>query len=103
MGQRVWKPGDWVIYRAQKNSSSPGPRAKETFPATKGETYSYIVDKFWIVQDVLDDGQLRLRTRRGKVHVVAADDPRLRTATWWERWIWRERFRAVEQSPAEND
>jgi len=92
------KPGDWVIYRVQKSSSSPGPRAQDIRPAQGGDSYYYIVDKYWIVQESLDDGRVRLRTRRGKEHVVEPGDPRLRRARWWERWLLRSRFHAVEQS-----
>ena len=96
MNASGWKPGDWVIYRKQKFSTSPGPRAKQVLPATQGETYSYFVEKFWVVADVLDDGQLLLRTRRGKNHTVTPDDPWLRRARWWERWLYGNRFRSIE-------
>ncbi|TWU60529.1 hypothetical protein Poly51_08050 [Rubripirellula tenax] len=89
------KPGDWVIYRKQKSSTSPGERAIEVRPASGGETYFYMVDKFWIVDEVLSDGTVRLRTRRGKQHTVDANDLRLRTPRWWERWMYRNRFEAV--------
>jgi hypothetical protein len=92
-----FKPGDWVIYRLQKTSSSPGRRAKKIMPAEHGDTYSYLVEKYWIVQEILPDAQLRLRTRRGKERVVPANDPRLRRARWWERVVYASRFRAVEQ------
>ncbi len=105
MGTSGWKPGDWVIYRVQKSSASPGRRAQDVRPAQGGDAYLYVVEKHWIVREVLDDGQLLLRTRRGKEHVVAPDDPRLRRATWWERWLLGSRFRAVEacepEPPAE--
>jgi hypothetical protein len=92
-----FKPGQWVVYRKQKHSTSPGPRARKVEPAGRGETYTYVVDKFWVVQEVCDDGRLRLRTRRAKEHVVAPDDPQLRPASWRERWWFRERFLDVEQ------
>tara|TARA_R110002049_G_scaffold27321_4_gene94482 strand:- start:21568 stop:21888 length:321 start_codon:yes stop_codon:yes gene_type:complete len=92
------KPGDWVIYRKQKVSSSPGPRAKNTTPASKGETYSYVVEKYWVVDELLESGELRIRTRRGKQHIVQPDDPRLRKAKWWHRLLRGDRFRAVEES-----
>jgi hypothetical protein len=91
------KPGDWVIYRMQKSSVSPGPRAREVWAAEGGDEYYYVVDKYWIVQEVLADGRIRLRTRRGKEHVVGSRDPRLRRPRWWERWLLGSRFRAVEQ------
>jgi len=93
-----FKTGDRVIYRKQKSSVSPGPRAQQMTPSEKGETYSYIVEKYWIVEEVLEDGSLRLRTRRGKQHVVQADDPHLRKPRWWETWLRGGRFRSVEAS-----
>ncbi len=86
------QPGDPVIFRVCKTSTDPGPRAQEVHPSQHGEWYSYQVDKFWAVAEVLSDGTLKLVTRRGKQHTVSADDPRLRTARWWERWIYRSRF-----------
>ena len=77
-------PGDWVIYRKSKRSPVPGPRAKQIAPSVHGDDYGYVVDKFWIVQEVLPDGRLRLRTRRGKDHQIAPDDPNLRRPRWWE-------------------
>ena len=84
--------GDWVIYTKQKVSQSPGRRAQEVSPAKKGDTYSYVVDKFWIVADRHEDGKLMLKTRRGKQHTVDADDPMLRKASWWERILYASRF-----------
>jgi hypothetical protein len=63
----------------------------------KGEEYSYVVDKFWIVESVLPSGQLVLRTRRGKVHQLDATDANLRSAGWLVRLLYRHRFlEAVE-------
>jgi hypothetical protein len=98
MGTNGFKPGDWVIYRKRKISSSPGPRARNTMPAAKGETYNYVVEKYWIVSEVAGNGQIQLVTRLGKQHVVPGDDPRMRRPTWWERWLYSGRFRAVENS-----
>jgi hypothetical protein len=88
--------GDWVIYRKLKHSALPGPRALEIAPSPNGELYSYFVDKFWIVQAVLPDGRLQLRTRRGKVHHVASSDPKLRRVSWWNRWFYSRRFQEIE-------
>ena len=86
------KPGDAVVYHLSKVSADPGPRAKDVHPAEFGETYRYLVDKFWTVAEVRSNGELVLVTRRGKQHVLAATDPCLRPARWWERWIYRSRF-----------
>lgn len=87
--------GEPVIYRVTKQSAHPGPRAQEIYPTPGGEQYTYIVDKFWVVADIEADGRLRLRTRRGKEHVIAPDDPNLRPPHWWERLLHRHRFPKV--------
>ena len=86
--------GDYVIYRRLRHSNRPSRRAKHIRPAEHGEYYSYEVEKYWIVQDVLPDGKLLLRTRRGKIHEVASNDPQLRLASCWERWFLTSRFPA---------
>lgn len=95
--------GDWVIYRKHKSSTSPGPRAENVHAAQKGNLYRYTVDKFWVVEGLEDDGQLRLRTRRGKRHSVDANDPALRKARVWERWIYRTRFEVPDSSAEVSD
>lgn len=86
-----FKPGDPVIFRVTKQSSDPGPRAVDVHPAQSGETYSYQVDKFWTVREVLVD-TVQLVTRRGKQRSVPKNDIRLRRARWWERWLYANRF-----------
>ena len=94
---RELKRGDWVVYRKQKHSTSPGPRAKEVSAAPRGDSYSYVVDKFWVVKQLLEDEELLLVTRGGKQHTVSLDDPNLRLARWWERWLYKDRFQETEQ------
>ena len=98
MATTDYQSGDWVIYRKQKSSPAPGPRAKNMNPASKGETYTYDVDKYWIVDSVSEDGNLLLRTRTGKQHRVGINDSRLRKPRWYERMLLSTRFRAVEDS-----
>ncbi|MEQ8785891.1 MAG: hypothetical protein RIC55_06315 [Pirellulaceae bacterium] len=86
------RPGDWVIYRKQKHGVAPGPRAKQVAAVPQGETYAYVVDKFWVVKQLLDDAQVLLVTRTGKQHTVSLADPNLRPARWWERWMYKDRF-----------
>jgi hypothetical protein len=97
MPQAAWKPGEWVVYRKQKASPAPGPRARQVTPAEKGEVYHYLVDKYWVVCQVRAEGNVLLRTRRGKTHVVRSDDPRLRRARWWERWFLAARFPRLDE------
>ena len=96
MRETKLKAGDWVIYRKLKHSASPGPRASNISPAQNGELYSYFVAKFWIVEEVVADGRLRLRTRRGKIHMIDASDANLRRATWWQRWLHKSRFPEIQ-------
>ena len=93
---KVYRIGDWVIYRKSKMGPNPGPRAFRVHASPKGEDYSYVVNKFWVVDQVLGDGTLMIRTRRGKTHQLRANDPSLRHANWFDRWIWRSRFVELE-------
>jgi len=93
---RQFKPADLVIYRRTKHSPHPGPRATGIQPAPRGETYTYSVDKFWVVTEVGSDGKLLVRTRRGKQYELEPDDPALRKARWWERLLYRGRFPSLE-------
>ncbi|MBD3671966.1 MAG: hypothetical protein HUJ26_00445 [Planctomycetaceae bacterium] len=94
--------GDWVIYRKQKRSTSPGPRAEAMHPDQHGEEYTYIVEKYWIVEDINPEGKLILITRRGKRHLISQDDPRLRKPGLIERWLLAGRFRDVEKACSQN-
>lgn len=91
-----YNPGDPVVFRMSKHSTEPGPRATDIHPAPHGDTYSYLVNKYWTVAEVHTSGEVLLVTRRGKRHLVAADDPRLRPARWWERLLYRHRFPGVQ-------
>ena len=98
MKSNKYSEGQWVIYRKTKSSESPGPRAKNLRATSKGDSYHYFVDKFWIVAGILDEGFVKLRTRTGKTHLVSVEDNSLRTASWWERFAYRNRFREIETS-----
>lgn len=101
-----FREGDPVIFTKTKFSARPGPRAEDVAPASQGESYSYLVKKFWTVIEHRDDRVL-VQTRRGKLHWVAVDDPALRAPSWWEQFRYRERFPAVGDSgspqPQERD
>lgn len=92
MRRIAFQPGDWVIYRKTKHSDHPGPRARRISPSPHGDEYTYLVDKFWVVSEVRDNGEIVIKTRRGKTHTVPANDIKLRKANWWERYWFRNRF-----------
>ncbi len=93
--------GDPVIYRKTKNSSRPGPRARQVYPLERGETYHYVVDKFWKVVDVNDDEYtVDVVTRTGKLHRLAMNDPNLYKPRFLKYLMFRKRFpdmNAIEQ------
>ena len=97
MSRHEFRTGDLVVYSKEKCSVRPGPRAHDLQPARRGESYTYRVDKFWIVVDCLEDGRrLVLATRRGKQHEVDSSSPYLRSANLWERIRYRERFPSAD-------
>ncbi|MCR9115535.1 MAG: hypothetical protein NXI22_01135 [bacterium] len=87
----TFQSGDWVVYRKPKRSTNPGPRARKIRPTPKGEDYTYIVDKYFVV-DETEDNTVAVRTRRGKRVQISRNDPNLRPATWWEKLIHAARF-----------
>ncbi len=96
----MYRVGDRVIFRKSKHSTCPGPRAQEVMPSPSGEDYSYLVDKFWTVMDVIGDSEIVCVTPGGKRHQISVDHPNLRRANWVERWLYTNRFPEVEQEPA---
>jgi hypothetical protein len=87
----MFHPGDYVIFRADKHSPHPGPRARDVRPERFGEGYTYVVDKFWVVKQA-DGSQIVALTRTGKLHELDASDPRLQRARWWQKLLYRSKF-----------
>ena len=85
-------PGEKVVYRMQKYTSHPGPRATDVEPEPQGENYIYHVDKYWVVSDVTPDGAVIVLTRTGKQRRLESNDQKLRPARWWERLLLKNRF-----------
>jgi hypothetical protein len=88
----MFQIGDHIICRVTKHASRPSPFAMQVAPSAKGDSYSFVVDKYWIVVGLEPGQSLRVRTRRGKEFQVNLTDPRLRRASWWERICFRNRF-----------
>ena len=96
---RQFKSQDLVVFQKRKHSTHFGPRARELRPVFCGDDYDYVIDKYWVVDRVLDGDRLLLRTPGGKLHEIARVDPDLRPASFFER-VWltlfdRERLRAL--------
>ena len=92
MFRKTYRPGDRVIYRLRKHSTSPGPRAHQIHAAVHGDCYDYFVDKQWLIARLFEDGKALIVTRRGKRRIVDLGDPHLRHAKWWERILYHGRF-----------
>src|SRR5262245_54449796 len=75
---RTLRIHDLVVFEKQKHGAHPSVRAHDVRPAPLGEDYDYVIDKYWIVVRVTDDGRLLLRTPGGKLHEIRANDPNLR-------------------------
>lgn len=97
-----FRKGDWIVFRKTKFSEHPTPRAIEVTPAKQGDGYSYVVEKYWVVVDTLENGNLVVCTRRGKRHEICPDDFQVRKATLWDRLLRRSRFRETSEV-AESD
>lgn len=88
--------GDHIVYHKQKVSRSPGPRAVDVTACEHGDNYWYIVDKYWTVAAVFDDGTIEVVTRRGKRHRLEANDRRLRKARLLDELLHHSRFPDLE-------
>jgi len=86
------KPGDHVIYSKTKYSTKPGKRARAVHASEHGDTYSYLVDKYWTVATVHDDGTVTVVTRRGKHHRLRLDDRNLHKADFLTNLLHGKRF-----------
>ena len=94
--------GQHVVYLLQKHGTNPGPRSEQVHAAVYGDHYRYMVRKLWTVSKVLDNGRIEVVTRKGKTHIVPADDPRLHSAGLLEslkfRLVWRRSFPELQRA-----
>ena|SRR5579862_5918281 len=90
--------GDRIVYTKVKFSALPGPRAYEISASGKGENYTYLVDKYWVVADRLADGRVVAKTRRGKLNYISPRDPNLRKARLIESLIHRDLFPSLAEA-----
>jgi hypothetical protein len=90
--------GDRIVYRKTKFSTQPPARAHHVSASAKGENYVYLIDKYWVVADVLENGVLVAQTRRGKLNQVRPDDPNFRKAGLLESLLHPKRFPVLAQA-----
>lgn len=89
---RTFKKGDLVIYRMQKTSMRPSPRAKGVRPSEHGDRYTYVVDKYWTVARMIDQDTVEIIIRCGKIRRLPVIARQLRKAQPLERFRLRQRF-----------
>ena len=89
---RRFSAGDKIIYHKPKSSFCPGPRARQVYPLEHGEAYHYVVDKFWKIDKVNDDGTLDVVTRTGKKNRLMASDPNISKVHLLQHFFYRKRF-----------
>ena len=92
-----FRVGDKIVYHKPKSSFCPGPTAKQVYPLEHGEEYHYVVDKFWKVACVNDDGALDVVTRTGKKHRLEASDPNIKKARLLQYFLYRKRFLGLNE------
>lgn len=98
--RRRFGVGDPIVYQKQKVSTCPGQHARDIYPAGQGDYYYYLVNKFWTVVDVMEDGSVVARTRTDKRHYLNPNDPNLRKAKLTERLRFADRFPGCGQVAA---
>ena len=89
---KKFRVGDKIIYHKPKSSFRPSPRAREIFPLEHGEAYHYVVDKYWTVSKINDDGSIEVNTRTGKINRLSAADPNISRINPLQHLLYRKRF-----------
>ncbi|MGL4555496.1 MAG: hypothetical protein ACRC33_30370 [Gemmataceae bacterium] len=96
-------PGAAIIYRRYRTATRLRRKAQDIFPSANGDSYTFAVDKYYRVEEVLPDGRVVVRTRRGKRRTLNPADPAMRRPSWWE-WLWCwHRFPPAAPPPAGGD
>lgn len=90
--RRPLRPGAPIVYRVQETSTCPSPDAIDVHPSEHGESYSYLAQKYWRVEKVLEDGSILALTPLMEHQYVRPNDPNLRRANLIERVRYAARF-----------
>ena len=86
------RPGGAIVYRMQETCSCPGPDAIDVYPSAHGESYDYLANKYWRVEEVLADGSIVALTPLMEHQYLRRNDPNLRKANLIERLRYANRF-----------
>lgn len=84
-----YKIGDFIVFQKWKTSTNPSLHAKDTYPSQHGELYTYRIDKYWKVVEIIDANTIEVETRRGKRHQLSLKTTNFRKMNWIDRWLMR--------------
>jgi hypothetical protein len=87
-----FRAGAPIVYRVIETSTCPGSEARDIHPAERGELYYYLINKYWRVEEVRQDGWIVALTPLMEHHYLRPDDPNLRKANLLERLRYATRF-----------
>ena len=87
-----FRPGAPIVYRVQETSTCPSPDALDVYPSEHGESYDYLANKYWRVEEVLEDGSIVALTPLREHQRLRRNDPNLRKANLIERYRYAARF-----------
>ncbi|MGI8889899.1 MAG: hypothetical protein ACR2G0_03835 [Chthoniobacterales bacterium] len=87
--------GEPIVYRVVETSTIPAPEAHDIRPAERGDLYYYLINKYWRVEEVLQDGWIVALTPHQEHQYLRRDDPNLRRANLVERLRYATRFPAA--------
>jgi len=82
-----YKVGDWIVFRKWKASTNPSPRAKDMYPSQHGDMYTYGIDKYWKVVEIIDEDEIEVETKRGKRHRLSINTTKFRKMNFLDRWL----------------
>ncbi|MGH8092486.1 MAG: hypothetical protein ACREIF_03305 [Chthoniobacterales bacterium] len=83
--QRKFEVGAPIVYRVTETSTCPSQDAYDVRPSKYGESYYYLTNKYWLVEEVRQDGWIVARSPLMEQHYLRRDDPNLRKANLLER------------------
>jgi hypothetical protein len=89
---RRFRAGAPIVYRMVETSTCPASEARDIHPAERGELYYYLINKYWRVEEVRQDGWIVALTPLMEHHYLRRDDPNLRKANLLERLRYAARF-----------
>lgn len=86
------RAGAPIVYRVQETSTCPSPDAVSVYPSERGESYDYLANRYWRVEEVIEDDWIVALTPLMEHQYLRRNDPNLRKASLLERLRYAGRF-----------